>query len=411
MHILLITTYFEPDSGAAAVRLSRLAHILKARGHDITVLTTMPHYPQGQIAPDYRGRFSMTETRDGLRVVRCWLWATPSSRISRKLISQVSFMLTATLRGARLPRPDVMLIEAQPIFTGLAGMTLAGLLRVPYVLNVSDLWPDHLVSVGALTEDSLIYRLARHVVDFSYRQAAAIIALSPAWARTITAHTGRQDDIAVIYNGVDLARFHPDADGRAFRAAYGSEARYIVSFIGTFATQYDMDTMLAAAERLSQRDDVAVVFCGGGSQADRLASFVNAHDLPNVHYAGWLGYNAIPGAWAASDVTFFAMRSADLYTGTIPAKLYESLGSGTPIAAAISGEGAHMIHQSGGGLVVPPGNLDGLVSSIHFLLDDDAWRQRAAAAARTYAETHFDPQRVADRYEAVLSRFRRGHGG
>jgi len=136
MHILFLTTYFEPDSGAAAVRLSRLAHLLKARGHDITVLTTLPHYPVGQIQANYRGKFAIVEDRDGLRVIRTWLLATQSPRISRRLISQNTFMLTALLRGLGIKRPNVMLVEAQPIFTGFAGALLGKIKRVPVVLNV-----------------------------------------------------------------------------------------------------------------------------------------------------------------------------------------------------------------------------------------------------------------------------------
>src|SRR5690606_37738563 len=122
MHILLVTTYYEPDSGAAAVRLSRLAKALVRRGHQVTVLTTLPHYPQGRIAERYQKAWAVEQNRSGVRVVRVWLWATPSPRISRRLISQMSFMLSAALRGLTLPRPDVVLIEAQPVFTSLAGV-------------------------------------------------------------------------------------------------------------------------------------------------------------------------------------------------------------------------------------------------------------------------------------------------
>ena len=72
MHILLITHYYEPDSGAAAVRLSRLAKLLHAQGHQITVLTTMPHYPAGEIDAAYRGKWSTDDNRAGIRVIQVW---------------------------------------------------------------------------------------------------------------------------------------------------------------------------------------------------------------------------------------------------------------------------------------------------------------------------------------------------
>lgn len=411
MHILMVTTYFEPDSGAAAVRLSRLARILAGRGHQVTVLTTVPHYPQGEIAPGYRSRFSVTETVEGIRVIRAWLWATPSSRISRKFISQNTFMLTAFLRGLPIPRPDVIFIEAQPVFTNLAGVLLSAIKRVPYVLNVSDLWPDHLLSVGALTESSPIYRAARGVVDFTYRKAAAIAVMSPAWGAAISRYIGSGDKIRLIYNGVDLERFSPAIDAAPFCEKYDIPAdQKVVSFISTFTTQYDFETMLAVTERLSQRDDVTVMFCGGGSQQDKLEAWLTQHPSANVRYLGWIDFDDIPGAWAASDVTMLAMRDESLYEGTIPAKLFEIMGVGVPVVAALKGAGANVIHAAEAGITVPPGDVDGLTAGIARLLDDDATRQQMAASGRAYAEAHFDPSRVADRYEALLERSRRGRG-
>jgi glycosyltransferase involved in cell wall biosynthesis len=223
MHILLVTTYYEPDSGAAAVRLSRLAKALVRRGHQVTVLTTLPHYPQGKIAGRYHRLWSAEQMREGVRVIRMWLWATPSPSISRKLISQMSFMLTAALRGLSLPRPDVVLIEAQPVFTSLAGVLLSQRFSVPYVLNVSDLWPDHLLTVGTMTDHHPVYKLARKLVDSTYRRATAIVAMSPQWAEKISGYIGSNDKIRVIYNGVDLERFHPNVDASNFRKPHGLE--------------------------------------------------------------------------------------------------------------------------------------------------------------------------------------------
>jgi len=104
MNILLVTNYYEPDQGAAAIIVTRLAKKLAARGHRLTVLTSMPNYPHGRIVDGYRGKPVVVEERDGVRVIQTWLWATPSPRVSRKLVSQMSFMLTATLRGLGIPR-------------------------------------------------------------------------------------------------------------------------------------------------------------------------------------------------------------------------------------------------------------------------------------------------------------------
>jgi len=400
MRILFITTYFEPDSGAAAVRLSRLARGLMARGHQVTVLTTMPHYPLGKIKEGYRRRLFIKENRDGMTVIRTWLWATSSPKISRKFISQISFMLTAFLRGIFISRPDAIFIEGQPVFTNFAGVAISFIKRRPYLLNISDLWPQHLLSVGALTEKSRIYRLALSLVKRTYLRAKAIVALSPAWAHTIREMIPDPQKVHVIFNGVDLDKFHPNNDPAPFLEKYDLPTdKKIISFIGTFATQYDFDTLFAVANYYIKREDWVFVFIGGGSQADK----VNTTHLPNVIKVAWVDHEEMPSAWACSTITIWAMRPAPLYEGTIPAKWFEATASGVPIVAAQTGIVASLIHDNNLGIITPVGDVDEMIGAVARLMDDQALLDDCAARARAYAEAHFSPTRVLDAYEAQFN--------
>lgn len=401
MHVLIVTNYFAPEGGAAAVRLTRLAKQLVARGHEVTVLTSLPHYPQGRIQDGYRGRFSRTEQVDGIRVVHTWLLTTRSPRISRKLVSQISFMLTALLRGLGLPRPDVLLVEGQPVFTGFAGALLAGVRRRPYVFNVSDLWPDHLLSVGALSEDHAVYRGARWLVDRTYGAAASIVAMSPGWAEIIEARLRHPVPIEIVYNGVDLEVFRPDpVAATAFRRRHGLGEAKIVSFIGTLSTQYDIGTIAAVARRIGRREDVQLLFIGCGSQDRALAQAFAA--IEHFRWIPWLAHDEIPAAWNASFATFLALRDHPLYRGTIPAKLYEALAVGVPVLAALEGSGARLIEDSGGGAVCACGDVERLGDLIEAVLDRPDRRAGYSRAARAYAERHLDAGRVTEAYEAAL---------
>lgn len=404
MQVLIVTNYFAPEGGAASLRLTRLARQLHRRGHEVTVLTSLPHYPQGRIHDDYRGRLTVTTDLDGIRVVQTWLLATSSPRISRKLVSQLSFMVSALLRGIALPRPDVVLVEGQPVFTGIAGALLATLKRRPFVLNVSDLWPDHLLSVGALSATHPAYRLARRIVDTMYRRAAAIVAMSPRWAEIIDSQIERPAAATTIYNGVDLDRFRPGLDSSEFRRKHALDNQKICSFIGTFSTQYDFDVMLRVAAALSEDDQVQMVFIGQGSQEAVLRQHLDRS--ANIRWIPWVSADEVPQAWHASYVTYFALRDHPLYRGTIPAKLYEATASGVPIVAAMEGVGAELVEASGAGVTVACGDAAGLGRALQEILADETARDRYSAAGRRYAEARFDAERVADSYEQILSNAR-----
>jgi len=401
MRILLVTNYFAPDSGAAAVRLTRLAGYLQGFGHEVTVLTSLPHYPQGHIHPDYAGRWVVVEDRGGIRVIQTWLYVTSSPRISRRLWSQLSFMFSGALRGLAIPRHDVVLIEAQPVFTALLGAFLAFKSRTPYVLNISDLWPDHLLSVGALRENSPTYHLTQSLVNQLYHRAKRIIAMSPAWANRIEKKLGSRQKIEVICNGVDLTRFHPQQDTRAFREKYKLGDAKLVTFIGTFATQYDFATMFNALDALRDVPGVVFAWIGTGSQHTEVEKFLA--QAPHLRHIPWLDHDEIPAAWNASYLTYWAMRDHALYRGTIPAKLYETLACGTPVIAATRGITAAILRKSQAGRSVRPGDAAGLAAHIRLLLKDEKLRQTYSQNARRYAETHFNPEDVARAYERALT--------
>lgn len=409
MHILLVTHYFAPNEGSSSDQYTRMARLLHERGHQVTVLTTMPHYPKGEIDPDYRGKLFDVQDRDGVRVIYSWLWATPSPKISRKLISQLSFMLTAMIRGLGIGRPHVALIEAQPIFTGLAGRFVCRLLRVPYVLNVSDLWPDHLLSVGAVSEDSTVYKIAREAMDSGYRGAAAITTMSPEWSRKVADYIGGDEanKIQFIYRGTDMQAFHPDVDTAAFRQTYHLGEKRLVTFIGTFATQYDFDIGLDIIAHFKARSDVSFVIIGTGSQRDKVQARIAQGDLPNLTLIDWLHHDEMPAAWAASTLNYWAMRDEPLYYGTIPAKIYEAFACGVPVVAAHGGVFADLLQTSEAGLAVAPGDADGLVAAIARVLDDDDLRAQLSRNARAFAETHFSFDAATQAYEAILKQVAR----
>lgn len=401
MHIWLVTHFYPPEIGAAAVRLGRLARLLAAEGQRVTVLTGMPNYPEGIIRPPYRGKLLCKEHIEGAAIQRGWVYATPSKSTRARLLNQFSLMGMAALRGTPMARPDVLLVESHPLPMALAGMWLRRVKRAPMVLNVSDLWPESAVATGALRADSTVVKAALRVEKRAYREAAQIVAMTEGVAAGVVETLGSADKVTLIKNGVDLARFKPGQPElrAAFRAQFGLGDSMVAAHIGNMSLTYDFEVMLDAAGLLPQ---VTFLFVGDGSQAGYVRE--RAAALPNVVLTGTLPHEQMPGAWAAADMTLIAMRDTSLAAGTRPAKLYEALASGVPAVAAIRGEGAALIEEAGGGMVVPLRDPAALAAALWALADDPARRAALSAAGRTYAERHFAPEAVAAAYLRVLEK-------
>lgn len=403
MRILFITHYFAPDSGAAANRLTRLAQHLQARGHDVTVLTTIPHYPTGIVPPEYRGKFMVVENRDGMQVIQVWLWTTRSSRIIWRLLSQLSFMLTCILRGLFLRQPDVIFIENQPIFTGFAGWFISKIKRRPYLLNVSDYWPEYLVVAGVVKETSITYRIFKGLANRIQRDADGIVTLLDNLLTKIEDRIGKVSNSRVIYNAVELDRFVPTQDAtEGFLEAHNLSKVRLITFLGVLGPHIDLDTMLATARNFAGRQDIHFLFVGSGTQKTQLDQALQASEFEHCITIDWLDYSDVPAFWSASYIHYWALHDNELDKMRFQAKLYEALASGTPTVIAVEGLMSEFLALTETGITVPPSNADALTHEIERLLEDDAHYAHISQNARAYAEANFDIKVTVDAYEDML---------
>lgn len=402
MNILFITHYYEPDSGAAANRLTRLAKQLQKRGHTITVLTTMPHYQRESIPENYRGKFVVKENRDDINVIQTWLYTSSSPSIKHRLLSQLSFMITCTLRGLFIKRPDVILIENQPIFTALAGWIISKVKRTPYLANISDFWPEYLVVAGVTNEASLIYRIFKALTNHTQRQAKAIVTLYPPLMDKVKERIGEIQHNKVIYNAVDSETFNIMPDTQSFRDKHNLGNERLITFLGVLGAHIDVDTMLKVAKHFNAQPNLKFVFVGGGQQKEALQTTIQAPEYSNCIWCDWIKYEDVPAFWEISYITYWALHDNPLDQMRFQAKLFEAMGTGTPMVVAVKGLMHDVITQANAGITVAPYDASAMITAITKLLDDEPYHSQLSENGKQYAKEHFDPKQNVDEYEAIL---------
>src|SRR5262245_16802960 len=146
--------------GAPAARVHELARRWTELGHDVTVLTAFPNHPTGVIPPEYRGRLYARESRDGIKVVRTFIYAAANRGIVKRALSYASFLVSSIVVGPWLTsRPDVIVATSPQFLVAVAGYVMGLLKRRPVVLEIRDLWPDSIVAVGALPAGHVVVRI------------------------------------------------------------------------------------------------------------------------------------------------------------------------------------------------------------------------------------------------------------
>src|SRR5579864_6283410 len=206
--VAFLTHYFPPEIGAAQTRLSELAALLTERGDQVTVVTPFPNYPTGVIHEGYRGRRSMEEWMGRVRVLRTWTYATPNKGFFKRILNHLSFALSAYTALRRVGRIDVFYVQSPPLFVGIAALGMSRLKRAPFVFNVSDLWPQSAVELGALRNRFAI-RLAEMLERHIYRRAARITVATPGILETLARRGVPRSKLVLLTNGVDTTTFRP----------------------------------------------------------------------------------------------------------------------------------------------------------------------------------------------------------
>ena len=401
MRIILVTHYFPPETGAPQARLSGLAAAWTAGGDVVTVLTGMPNHPTGVIPPEYRGAIRRRERRDGYRVLRTWLYATPNEGIVRKTAGHLSFMVTSVLLGGRASGPaDVVVVSSPTFFAIGAGWLLARLKRARLVVEVRDLWPAIFTELGVLTNRRVI-RLLERLELAAYAAADTVIVVSDGFRANLIGRGVPADKVHTIRNGVCPGDFDPNGPADvALRARLGAApGDCLVLYAGTHGISQGL-TSVADAARLTG-EAVRFAFVGEGADKQQLLHRVAELGLRNVTLLPGIRHEQIPALLAAADICLVPLRDIPLFSSFIPSKMFEYLAAGKPVVGAVTGEAAQILREAGA-WVVPPADSGALAAAIQALAADPRWRKAIGRQGRCYVEKYFDREALAGLYRKLL---------
>jgi glycosyltransferase involved in cell wall biosynthesis len=401
--ILYVSQYYPPEMGAPAARVSELSREWVQRGRQVTVLTAFPHHPHGKKRP--QDRFVLTRReRDGeVDVVRTYIFAARNKGFFLRVVSFVSFMLSAVLIGAwRVGRPDVVVATSPQLFTAVAGWCISRIYRVPFVFEVRDLWPESIVTVGAM-RDSRVIRLLKRLAAWLYRSADRIVTVGPGYRRRILAdYDVPPEKIDVVTNGVDLSLYTlREEQRRQWRASLGVDGRTVVLYLGTHGMAHGLEFVLEAADRL-RGEPIQFLFVGDGAEKDALEAQARRMKLNNVVFYGPQDKAAVVGFYAASDVCLVPLRKVDLFTDVLPSKLFEVMGMARPIVVSVDGDARREVEAAGAGLYATPEDVDELCRAILRLHQDPELRRSLGASGRRYVEARYRRGVLAERYARIL---------
>lgn len=385
MNILFLADNFPPERNAQASRVYERACYWVRWGHSVTVLTCAPNFPEGKLFPGYKNRWYRVEEISGIRVIRVKTFIVPNAGTVLRTADYLSFMFSALIAGLFAARPDLVVATSPQFFAAVGGCALSILRRLPFVLEISDLWPDSIVAVGAMRRN-LALRWLEKLELFLYRRAARIVVLTPAFRDNLVRRGVPLAKIDVVINGVDLQRYRPQPKDPSLLEDWGlGKPSLVVGYLGTHGMAHALENVLAAAD-LVKDSGIMFLFVGTGAARSRLIDEAERSGLHNVRFVPSQPKETMPALWSVCDVALVHLRNTPLFRTVIPSKIFEAMAMGLPILlTAPEGVASGIVTGERAGICVPAEDPQALAEAVahlnsdHELLHELADRSAGAA--------------------------------
>jgi len=361
MNILIVTQYFYPE----IFRLNDFAIEFQKRGHNISVLTSIPNYPDGVFYNGY-GIFNKNrEIFKGINIYRAPIFSRGSGSTPRLALNYISFVIGGIFTSLFLlnNKMDIIFVfEPSPITVGLPAIFIKKIKRIPIVFWVLDLWPESVVSAGNL-KSSIIPRILIPIVKFIYHHSDKILVSSNGFIKLIEDKGVSRGKIEYFPQWAEplFKPLKPDK----YLLGEIPKGSFKIMFAGNIGESQDFPSILEAARILRTDNSIHWIILGAGRKEEWVKSKIKEYKLGNCfHMLGSFPLDKMPGYYSHADAMLLSLKKEYIFSITIPGKVQSYLACGKPILAMIDGEASKIIREAKAGLTCSAENPQELAKNI-----------------------------------------------
>lgn len=343
--IVIITSYYPPEIGAASNRIFHLAHGLQKLNYKVSVITPLPNYPTGKIFSDYKGKIKHTKVEKNLTIYRLWIYATVSKNKFLRLLAMLSYSFSLVCFFAFNKMPKTVIVQSPPLLVAYTSMLFLRSKKRKLILNVSDLWPIAGLELGAFKKN-LAYKLLEKIERFNYRNADLILGQS----QEIITH------IKSIYPKKEtfLYRNYPNFLAPEVKTQNHSNRKIKLVYAGLLGVAQGVKKLCNELDYNS----IELHLYGSGAEQKQIEDFIKKHSNLTLYFHGRVTREELHKILLQYDVAIIPLKNR-IY-GSVPSKIFEYAKLGLPILYFGGGEGEDIIKNNQLGWVAESGDYDSL---------------------------------------------------
>lgn len=400
MKILFLSDNFPPEVNAPATRTYEHCKEWVRLGAEVTVITCEPNFPKGKVYAGYRNALYRVETMDGIRVVRVWSYIVANKGFFKRTLDFISYSITSFLAGLFI-KTDIIIATSPQFFTALSGRTLSFWKRKPWIMEVRDLWPESIKTVGAM-KDSPFIRYFEWEERRCYQSARQIVVVTDSFRSKLMERGVAADKISVVKNGVNRDLFFPVQKDQELLQQLGLKGKIVIGYIGTHGMAHKLDFILQCASHLKDNGKFHFLFLGDGAERDKLLQRKEELGCDNVTMLESVSKQEVKRYISILDVSLINLKKSELFTTVIPSKIFENAAMGIPILLGVRGEAQSIIEHYGAGVCFEPENESDFISKLTTLLTPEIYTKCKSGCLRLAED--FDRKKLANgMYKVIVS--------
>jgi colanic acid biosynthesis glycosyl transferase WcaI len=390
--VLFISPYFAPDYASSSPFYAAFAEDLASSGHDVTVVTGMPHIGRDRVWEEYTGKYLVDERENGYRVVRVYAYVANKNKIFGRLFAWTLFNILATAVSPKLGHQDVLFASNPFMLSALPLYVIGAWERAPVIYSVEDIYPDAGIRSG-LIRGRHLPRWVGYFESCCYERARYIRVLSEGMRRVLTGRGVPDEKVVTIPNFADTELVRPLPRRNEFSTLHSLDDKFVALYSGNMSQFHGLEIVLEAAERLRNRAEIVFLMVGEGRARGALEESARNLGLSNIMFLPFQPQENVPAVLATADVSLVTLAKG-FVSESVPSKTYNILASGRPLLASVSAENelSEIISESRCGTRVDAGDGEALGKAILEIHGNQLVREQMGKRAREYVVAHYSRQ-------------------
>ncbi len=400
MNILFLIDNFYPESNAPARRSYDHIREWEKLGANITVITSVPNFPEGKIFKNYKNKvFQVENYSPRIKIIRVWTYISPNKGKYKRIFDQFSFCVTSFFASLFVNDMDIIIASSPQFFTTWSAALISVVKKKPWIFELRDLWPESIRALSVINNDFIIKNLEK-VEYLLYNHASAVISVSKSFNKVLENNKINKDKLFLIRNGAYLKSKSKKRKNKTIIKALGLENKFIVGFIGTLGLSSDLTFILKSISRIKDKD-IHFLFIGSGAKKDDLIKKKKSLKLKNVSFLDKKDIWEIEKYISIIDIGLVNLKKIELFKTVIPSKIFEFVSFNKPILLGASGEAKELIEKYDIGLIYKQENSKSFIDNLLELKNNKKLYEKKVKNCKK-AASHFDRKILAKNMYEIL---------